>query len=59
MLNERKILVTGSSSGIGQAITSQLLKAEVNVIGAFTFSTLMINTLEIVLVPSVAFRVML
>ena len=33
MLNERKILVTGSSSGIGQAITSQLLKAEVNVIG--------------------------
>ena len=31
MLNERKILVTGSSSGIGQAITSKLLKAEVNV----------------------------
>ena len=34
-------------------------RAEVNVIGSFTFSTLMINTLEIVLVPSVAFRVML
>ena len=33
MVNEKKIIVTGSSSGIGNSITKELIKKKIKVIG--------------------------
>ena len=33
MVNVKKIIVTGSSSGIGNSITKELIKKKINVIG--------------------------